>query len=76
MKKKIRYTDEPLEMEVMDDFLPPPEKLVLKEDAVKITLSLNKKSVAFFKKQAQKLHIPYQRMIRKVLDFYVNHYQR
>jgi len=30
--KKIRYTDEPLEMEVVEDFLPPPDKLILKPE--------------------------------------------
>ena len=31
-KKKVRYTDEPIEFEVIEDFLPPPEKLILKVD--------------------------------------------
>ena len=38
MKTKTKYTDEPMgEMNIVDDFLPPPDKLVLKEDHVKIT---------------------------------------
>ena len=41
MKKKIRYTDEPLDLEVVEDFLPPPEKLLRREDTVKVTLSLS-----------------------------------
>ena len=48
MNRKTRYTDERLDMEVVEDFLPPPEKLVLKEDTVKVTipgLSLLIKSV-------------------------------
>lgn len=75
MKKKIHYTDEPLEIEVVKDFLPPPEKLVLREETVKITISLKKSSVEFFKKQARKHRTPYQKMIRRVLDLYVSHYQ-
>jgi hypothetical protein len=42
MKKKIKYTNEPMgKLKVIKDFLPPPEKLVLKEENVKITISLN-----------------------------------
>jgi predicted DNA binding CopG/RHH family protein len=73
-KRRIKYTDEPLDIEVIDDFLPPPEKLALKEENVKVTISLSKASVDFFKKYARKRHTPYQKMIRKVLDFYASHY--
>ena len=46
------------------------EHLVLKEDNVKITLTLSKKSVDFFKHEAKKLDTPYQLMIRSLLDKY------
>jgi predicted DNA binding CopG/RHH family protein len=75
MKKKIRYTDEPLEMEVVKDFLPPPEKLVRKEETVKVTIGLSKPSVEFFKKMAKKQRTHYQKMIRQVLDLYAERYQ-
>jgi predicted DNA binding CopG/RHH family protein len=75
MKKKIRYTDEPLEMEVVKDFLPPPEKLVRKEETVKVTIGLSKPSVEFFKKMAKKQRTHYQKMIRRVLDLYAERYQ-
>lgn len=40
MKKKIKYTDEPLgQLQVVKDFLPPPEELVFKEDGVKVTMT-------------------------------------
>ena len=72
-KKKIIYTDEPMQIgKIVKDFLPPPDQLIFKEDQVKVTLSLNKSSVDFFKKQAQKNHTQYQKMIRKLLDFYVS----
>ena len=49
MKSKIKYTNEPLgKIRVVRDFLPPPEQLVLKEDKVKITISLSKSSIDFF----------------------------
>ena len=75
MKKEIKYSDEPIEFEVIDDFLPPPEKLALKNENVKVTITLSKDSVNFFKKAARKWHFPYQKMIRKVLDYYVAHYK-
>jgi len=75
MKKRIKYDDEPIEFEVVEDFLPSPEKLVLKEDNVKVTITLSRESVNFFKKAARKFHYPYQKMIRKVLDYYVSHYK-
>ena len=75
MSKKIKYTDEPIgEVEIVEDFLPPPEALVFREEGVKVTLALSKKSVDFFKHQAQAHHSQYQRMIRHLLDAYVDHH--
>ncbi|MBT4496647.1 MAG: CopG family transcriptional regulator [Gemmatimonadetes bacterium] len=72
MKKKIEYTDEPLgDLRVIDDFLPPPEELVFKEENVKVTISLSKSSVDFFKREAKKNRTQYQKMIRNLLDLYV-----
>lgn len=73
MSKKIKYTDEPIgDVEIIKDFLPPPEALVFREEGVKVTLALSKKSVEFFKHQAQTHHSQYQRMIRNLLDAYVD----
>ena len=72
MKKKIVYTDEPMgDVEVVADFLPSPAELAFKEDGVKVTLALSKSSVDFFKSEASKHHTQYQRMIRRLLDSYV-----
>ena len=77
MKNKIKYSDEPLgELRVLKDFLPPPEQLMLKEENVKVTISLNKSSVESKKKEAQKHHTSYQRMIRRLLDWYASQYQK
>ena len=63
-----RYTNEPLgRVEVVEDFLPPPDQLVLREFGVKVTISLSKKSVDFFKAHAAQSKVPYQRVI---LTFY------
>jgi len=75
MKNKIKYTNEPMEFKILDDFLPPPEKLALKEENVKVTITLSKSSIEFFKKWAKKQHSHYQSMIRRILDYYVAHYQ-
>lgn len=75
MKRFRGYTDEPLgRIKIIKDFLPPPDQLILKEDGVKVTISLSQKSVDFFKAYAKKSNIPYQRMIRRLLDEYVGHY--
>ena len=73
MKRK-KYTDEPMEFELTEDFLPSPDKLILREDNVKVTLTLSKSSIKFFKKWATRKHGHYQTMIRKVLDRYVARY--
>jgi hypothetical protein len=73
MSAKIRYTDEPLgEVKVIPDFLPSPDELVFREESVKVTISLSKKSIEFFKAEAAKHHTQYQRMIRRLLDTYVD----
>ncbi|MBA7587303.1 hypothetical protein ES708_29329 [subsurface metagenome] len=70
------YTDEPLgDVRIIDDFLPMPEELVFKEDNVKVTLGLSKRSVEFFKQEAKKHHTQYQKMIRRLLDLYATHHQ-
>jgi hypothetical protein len=77
MKNKIEYTDEPMgELRIVKDFLPPPDQLVLKEDNVKVTISLSKASVTFFKREAEKRRTSYQKMIRRVIDFYTSQYQK
>ena len=77
MKSRIKYTDEPMgELKIIKNYLPPPDQLVLKEDKVKVTISLSKGSVEFFKKEAKKQRTSYQKMIRRVIDFYASQYQK
>jgi predicted DNA binding CopG/RHH family protein len=73
MSGKIRYSDEALgDLKVIPDFLPSPEELAFREESVKVTISLSKKSVAFFKSEAVKHRTQYQRMIRQLIDAYVD----
>ena len=72
MSAKINYTNEPIgDPKVVRDFLPSPEELAFREEDVKITIVLSKKSVDFFKTEAAKSDTQYQRMIRRLLDAYV-----
>jgi predicted DNA binding CopG/RHH family protein len=71
MSAKIRYSDEPLgDVRVIRDFLPSPDELAFREEDVKVTIALSKKSVEFFKAEAARRRTPYQRMIRRLLDSY------
>ncbi len=74
-RKTRKYADEDIgEIKIVKDFLPSPEKLVLKDDTVKITISLTKRSLTFFKKQAKEHHTQYQKMIRSLIDQYAERY--
>ena len=76
MKEKIRYTDEPMNVgRTLPDFLPPPGQLIFKEDAIKVTITLSARSVLFFKTEAAKRGVQYQRMIRRLLDAYVEAFE-
>lgn len=71
MTKRIKYSDEPLgRIKVVEDFLPPPSKLVPREDTEKVTIVLSKRSVDFFRREAERNGVQYQRMIRALLDRY------
>ena len=77
MSRKIRYTDEPLgNLKIVPDFLPRPEDLVFRDEGVKVTIALTKRSVEFFKNEARKHDTQYQRMIRRLLDAYAEHHSR
>ncbi len=62
MKKRIRYSDEPIgPVEIVPDFLPS-------------TLALSRRSVDFFKAEAARQNCSYQRMIRRLVDSYAARY--
>ena len=83
MKRKMRYSNAPRAVaealdasEDIDDFLPPPEKLIFKRPSVKVTLALSQESIEFFKKKAKDHRVPYQAMIRKVVQRYAERYRK
>ena len=77
MNKTIKYTDEPIgDIKIIEDFLPSPKDLVFKDENVKVTISLTKESIDFFKAEAKKHHTQYQKMIRNLLDVYASNHSR
>jgi len=77
MSENIRYTDEPLgRLKIVPDFLPRPEDPVFRDEGVKVTIALSKRSVEFFKNEARRHNTQYQRMIRRLLDAYAEHHSR
>ena len=82
MSKQIKYKNAPKEVadsiirsSIIDDFLPPPEELVFMEESERITLNLSKSSLEFFRKKATELGIPYQRMIKRIVDMYARKFE-
>jgi len=69
--KTVRYSaGESGRVRLIEDFLPAPADLVPREENVKVTLSLSRRSLDFFKREAKKRRVPYQRMIRALVDTY------
>ena len=77
MKNRIKYTDEPMDKaRPVKDFLPSPDQLAFKEEKVKVTISLSRASLEFFKMQANRHHTAYQKMIRNLLDAYAGQHMK
>jgi predicted DNA binding CopG/RHH family protein len=70
-RKAVKYSaGEISRVKVIEDFLPSPAELVLQEDNEKVTLALSRRSLEFFRREAKKRRVPYQRMIRALVDVY------
>jgi predicted DNA binding CopG/RHH family protein len=76
MKKHRKYKEKAIgNIKIVEDFLPKPKDLVLKkEETQKITISLNRSSIDFFKSEAAKHHTTYQTMIRALVDKYTSRF--
>jgi len=69
--RTVKYTAGEIgRVRVVKDFLPSPDALVPRENTVKVTLALSRRSVDFFKRAAKARRVPYQRMIRALVDAY------
>jgi len=75
-RKRKELSREPIgRVKIIEDFLPPPDKLLVKHKPVKITITLSQDSIDFFKQIAHKEHVPYQKLIRALLDRYASQYK-
>jgi hypothetical protein len=70
MSKRIKYTDEPMEFEVVEDFLPPPAELRQRMRKIKVTLEVDAPTVAVFRRKAGRRADAYRRMMGQLLDSY------
>jgi len=69
--KTVKYTEGEIgKVRVVSDFLPSPDALVAREENVKVTIELSRRSVDYFKRAAKARRVPYQRMIRALVDAY------
>jgi len=75
--RTVKYTTGEIgRVRVVEDFLPSPDELIPREDTVKVTLALSRRSVDFFKRAAKKQSVPYQRMIRALVDAYAERQEK
>lgn len=58
------------------ELFPSLEELMFKEKKTRVTIELSNKSIAFFKEVAKKGKVSYQVMIRRLLDLYIDKYQK
>ena len=69
---KANMNDAPIgTLTLVDDFLPPPSLLFRKVDTIRVTSEFTKSSIDYLKKEAKKAKVPYQRMLRSLIDLYV-----
>ena len=77
MSKRTIEADFPIgKLTRIKDILPPPEKLVVPEETIKVTLLLSKSSVGFFKRKAAQHRTKYQRMLRELVDRYTEQFSK
>nr|WP_136252600.1 CopG family transcriptional regulator [Ningiella ruwaisensis] len=77
MTKEIIYSDEDIgDVKFLTDFLPSPKELKERNENTKITISLSKRSVEYFKREATNNEMQYQKLIRQLLDEYVSHQEK
>jgi hypothetical protein len=76
MKKSARFEDAPKgKVTIIEDFLPPPSQLVRKQETVKVTSEFTRSSIEFLKHEAQRANVPYEIMLRSLVDKYVEQYK-
>jgi len=77
MSKRTSNSDFPVgRLTRIKDVLPPPDKLVVPADTIKVTLLLSRSSIQFFKRKAAQHRTKYQRMLRELVDRYAEQFSR
>ncbi len=77
MSKRVIKSDFPIgKLTRIKDVLPPPEKLVVPEETIKVTLLLSKSSIQFFKQKAAQHRTKYQRMLRELVNRYAEQFSK
>ena len=74
MKKRVQYTDEPMQMRLIKDFLTSPEELVTKGKRVKVSVEISQSSLDFFRQQVGRSKMQAKNMIGTLLDVYATQY--
>lgn len=79
MTDKVKYTDAPADVDralenavTVNELLPVPSELVRKSEKEKITIAIDKRSLALFKQYAKNHDAKYQTMINGVLSSYAD----
>ena len=76
MKKPARFEDAPKgKVTIIEDFLPPHSQLVRKLETVRVTSEFTRSSIEFLKQEAQKAHLPFEIMLRSLVDEYVEQHK-
>ena len=71
MSKRTNNSDFPVgRLTRVKDILPPPDKLVVPTDTIKVTMLLSRSIIQFFKRKAIQHRTKYQRMLRELVDRY------
>ncbi len=84
MKKKIKYSnkfekDQKInvkDLKIINDFLPSPNELFLKDEKVKITLEIDVETYQFFQNLAVSFNKKYQPLMREILKQYARKYKK
>jgi predicted DNA binding CopG/RHH family protein len=73
MKKREKFENAPKgKVTIIEDFLPTPAQLVKKEEMTKVTCEFTKTSIDYLKEEAKKMNVPYQQILREVVNYYVS----
>ncbi len=75
MKKKMEYSDEPMEIGEVVNILPSPSRLAEMARTERATLTLTKSTLDYFRGVAKEEKVPYNVLIRNALDEYIRSQQ-